>query len=945
MASLPGILSFGLFRGRVLERVLVVSLLAAVLPVAVAGLLSHKEVTSRLELQAESQLREMAKSYGLGVLERLKITALDARRAAAGDAAVEDALGHRVLSARFVAEGEIAGLGLSGFSDRSTAGASPRRSGGRPLLLIRPHGCCGSDLLLAVSRVEHGDGMLLLELNPDYIWGVADNLPYLTDLCAFDHRGQALFCNREISEELGVAASSYDGLQGRTNLQWHDGEGNPHLASIWELFLAGDFLAPPWTFVVSQPLSYVTRAADSYQQIFAPVLGFVALLVIALASRLVRRSLAPLEQLTDATRSLAGGDLGSRVQVATQDEFRELASSFNTMAERLGDQFEALRGLSQLDHLMLRGAELEEVGKAVIAQMRDALPVHYAGVLLVDSFSDEQARLLLSHAGEATGFSRCRFDAVPWSGFDSAVEVSGRDSPHWPALPGPLRDSDCRHAVVLPFFSDGEIRGLMLLGDAEPFEVNSRQRSRLAQLGDRLALAQSAAKRDEALYRQAHFDDLTGLPNRQLMMDRLHQQILHAERESVIGAVLFIDLDRFKQVNDAWGHGAGDQLLYEAGQRIRQTARNTDTVARIGGDEFVVLMSPLDDVSEASSLANRLIETLSTAFRIGGSEHFVSASVGITIFPDDGNTVERILRNADTAMYRAKDAGRGRLQYFSESMNRETIRRVELERELRRAIESDGLRLHYQPQVDIDAGKMYGVEALVRWPHPERGLVPAGEFISIAEDSGLIVRLGEWVMETAWAQFDSWSRQGMDIDCVSVNISRRQFRDPNFVSGILASVERAGVDPSRIELEITETAVAADIDAVAAMLGRLREVGFRIAIDDFGIGYSSLSQLQQLPFDTLKIDKSFVDRLARFDRGSRAIVRAIITLAEHMEKTVIAEGVETHDQATILRADGCQRLQGYLFGKPVPAAEIPAVAAAIGGNAEPRAPVAASRLA
>jgi diguanylate cyclase (GGDEF)-like protein/PAS domain S-box-containing protein len=422
------------------------------------------------------------------------------------------------------------------------------------------------------------------------------------------------------------------------------------------------------------------------------------------------------------------------------------------------------------------------------------------------------------------------------------------------------------------------------------------------------------------LVQRALHDQLTGLPNRLLFMDRLEQALERSARRGKFAAVLFLDLDRFKLVNDNLGHDRGDQLLVQVAERLRTCLRRVDTIARIGGDEFTVLLEEVGSAGDASLVAERIIEAFRASFRIESQEIFVGASIGIALgAPDQGTTAQGLLRNADIAMYRAKANGRACFEVFKSSM-RETVRgRLKMETELRRALDRGELRLHYQPQVDLRTARIVGLEALVRWEHPERGLVPPGNFIPIAEETGLILPIGRWVLETACRQAAAWRHDaeiGLEL-VMAVNLSPRQFRHPRLVAEVGQVLAESGLEAAGLEIEITEGTAMGDADATVKTLEHLKGIGIRLAIDDFGTGYSSLSYLKRFPIDVLKVDRSFVAGLPA-NRGDAAIVRAVVGLTRALGLKAVAEGVETPDQLAELRGLGCDQGQGYFFGRPTP---------------------------
>ena len=417
-----------------------------------------------------------------------------------------------------------------------------------------------------------------------------------------------------------------------------------------------------------------------------------------------------------------------------------------------------------------------------------------------------------------------------------------------------------------------------------------------------------------AQYLSQH-DVLTGLPNRLLMQDRLHQAIIQARRGGGVVALMFIDLDRFKTVNDEFGRIIGDALLKQVAERLRNCLRDTDTVARLGGDEFIIMIPDAANVDVVGEVAQRVLSEFSRPFSDREQEMYVSASIGISLFPRDGSDPDELVKHADRAMYSAKDSGRNMYRYFTEDLNHEVRERVMLESGLRRAIDRGELRLFYQPTIDLHTKQVIGAESLVRWQHPSLGLISPAKFIPVAEESDLIFRLGEWVLRAACKQLHEWQQDGFALQ-VAVNVSARQFRDPKLADLVVEVMTDSRVDPRLVEIELTETAIMQDARASIMTLERLKSRGVSISIDDFGTGYSSLSYLKRLPLDTLKIDQSFVRDIAT-DNNDAAIVRAIIGLARSLGIKVLAEGVEDDVQLSFLNNYGCNYGQGFLFGRPL----------------------------
>jgi diguanylate cyclase (GGDEF)-like protein/PAS domain S-box-containing protein len=483
---------------------------------------------------------------------------------------------------------------------------------------------------------------------------------------------------------------------------------------------------------------------------------------------------------------------------------------------------------------------------------------------------------------------------------------------------------DIDHRVMLPNGSefivnlqaeavfDDQLKTLTIVGTAQ--DISERKRS------------------EREIHRLAYYDSLTGLPNRVLFKDRVTQAIAHARRYEYHLALLFLDLDRFKVINDTLGHNVGDMLLKHVADRLAESVRHSDSIgrssggeqthelARLGGDEFTVLLTNLRDVQDARKVARRILESLARPFSVSGHEIFVTVSIGIAIFPADGESVDVLLKNSDTAMYHAKEEGRNNFQYYSNALNAAANERLLLEGEVRHATEREEFVVYYQPQIDLRSGRIVGAESLVRWQHPHRGLLAPAEFLQAAADTGMIRLIDEWMLRTVCRQNRAWQQRGLTVPRVSINVSNSLFHGATLLKAVEDMFAETGLTPDRLELELTESVAMRNVDTSLTMLHELKTMGVQLAIDDFGTGYSSLSYLQRLPVNRVKIDQSFVRELLSLVQPV-PIVRAIIAMAHSLQLEVLAEGVEDERQRSILMAEGCDQGQGYLFGRPMPAGE------------------------
>ncbi len=715
-------------------------------------------------------------------------------------------------------------------------------------------------------------------------------------------------------DKRGTAAS------GQFKYSQDDGE---ELANFREVFMQPRFFVHGWTIVATRPEAQMLATVNAFKAVLVPA-AVLALLVVALFSMAqIRRTLIPLEKLTAGTRRAADQDFTVRVEVDAADEFGDLARSFNAMAARLGSQFNALMTLADIDRAILSRLDVDRVLETVVMRMREIVPAEFVSVAVLDRNAGAMLRVYSrDHRGEdgldieRSTCSEQETQALLVHPEGAWVDASATPAPYT----APLQRLGARRMFVLPIIWNEAAVGAVVLGFSGDAVLSDEERARARDLGDRVGVAFATAVKDEQLYQQAHYDALTQLPNRLYFKDQLARRIVHAQRDRRRFALLFIDLDHFKKVNDSMGHAAGDDLLRQAAERLRRCVREADAVARLGGDEFTIVLSEIKMARDAEVVANNVIAAICAPFVIGTQEQYLSASVGMAIYPADGHTADELLRNADTAMYRAKESGRGRAVYFEERMNAAAQARVTFERDMRHAIEHDEFLVFYQPQMALASGAIAGAEALVRWDHPKRGLLSPLHFIQLAEETGLIEPLGEWVLREACRQFVAWCEAGLKLPRVAVNVSARQFKQRDFAGLVGTVLQETGMPANALELEVTETLLMDASRTVELTLGKLGALGVRIALDDFGTGYSSLAYLKRFPVDIVKIDRSFIKDLPA-DESSAAITAAIVAMAHALQKEVIAEGVAEAEQAVFLRRLRCDMMQGFHLSRPLPASE------------------------
>ena len=488
------------------------------------------------------------------------------------------------------------------------------------------------------------------------------------------------------------------------------------------------------------------------------------------------------------------------------------------------------------------------------------------------------------------------------------------------AKAGIARDAGMHGAFLFPVMSEGKPIGVLVFHSREVRDPDDRLLQAVRVIGGQIGQFVQRKRAEERVQYMATHDALTSLPNRVMFGQLLNHEIEVAKRYKRSFAVLFIDLDRFKFVNDSLGHGAGDKLLQEISARFKACVRAADVVARLGGDEFVVLLQELGGKEQIAMIARKMLSAAMKPVQLQGQECRVTASIGVCLYPRDAQDEPSLMKNADIAMYLAKEEGKNNFQFFSEDIKAHSRERIALESNLRSALERNQFSLQYQAKLDLRTSAITGVEALLRWKHPELGSVPPAQFIPVAEDSGLIVPIGSWVLRTACAQNVAWQREGLPPVCMSVNLSARQFADDGLPAEVRFALEESGMRAELLELELTESMVMHSPERATRVLAEIKKMGVRIAIDDFGVGYSSLAQIKRFPIDTLKVDRSFIRDLEK-NAEDRAITQAIIAMGKTLSLTVVAEGVETEEQRTFLLEHACDAMQGYYFSRPVDSAD------------------------
>jgi diguanylate cyclase (GGDEF)-like protein len=786
---------------------------------------------------------------------------------------------------------------------------------GRGALLLGGAQESGLRRVYLVRALPSG-ALLYVEFNLPWLWESAGEFAGEAGLLLFDGQRRELAFAGPVRPEWRSSSFHFTkrGIPGLSD-RW--------TSRSWEVFLGSRFTSPSWHLVAIRARPTLLASSNSTYLYLCGLILLTILLIAWLSMNSIRRQLRPLGLLTQAAKRVAHRDFAAFRGMTWNDEFGDLARSFDAMSGKLKAQFSALETLADVDRLLLHSPELEIILDTLLPRIANVLGCDSVSVLLFDPDSEEHARAYDHYIMEkeqrpvrriATNMAavRAACERSPSQLFDA--ETASEQY-----YLGPVPPLEIKAIRVRVLKHDGRCAGALCTGYATDIVSEQDSGIGIADFADRLSLILANLEKSASLHRHANFDSLTGLQNRHMFSKRV--AVAAAEERQEQGALLYLDLDHFKRVNDTAGHTAGDHLLRIVGERLTDCMSGNQCVARLGGDEFAVLLPFITAPDSLRVLAERISVSLQRPIVVADREHRVSASIGMAVFPADGTRLEELLKAGDIAMYQAKDAGRGRTVFFHPQMQQRLLERMTMESGMHRALERNEFRIHYQPIVSVLAGGTLGVEALVRWPGENQApWVPPGVFIPVAEENGIIVKLGEWVLRRACAQFAEWRSAGLGLDYVSVNVSVRQLREPNYLSTLVGALADNGMQGKELYLEITEGVLAHGAELQKTLLN-IAALGVCIALDDFGTGYSSLSYLRAYPIHTVKIDRSFIQGLPH-DLTACRLAESIILMCAALGKGVVAEGVETESQQAFLRGAGCTTMQGYLLGRPMEAMDI-----------------------
>ncbi len=914
-----------LLTSRIGRRVVRLFIVSALVPLALCAIMLYRAYDAEFEQTQTRGLDEMMRSFGMTVLSRLGSADDVLQTLIAAPGATDDSVQSRVSELNWVrrARRGIPARFLQGHETALPVPDTRQRKAlmrGASVILCTPDGD-GREAVHLMHALPSG-AWLDAEISPAWLWAAADEFLAGAGMRVLDAGQRIIFS----AGNLPPATPPTTGRRGGDAPAKRTTDGARWLSRSWEIFLGSRYDSPSWRLMGMTPRSTLLQGRDRSYPLFLGLIALTILLIAWLSMKTIRRQLRPLALLTQATTRVAQRDFDAFHDMHLDDEFGDLACSFDAMSKKLKMQFSALETLAEVDRLLLRAPALEVILDSLLPRIANALECDSVSVILFDRDSAEHARAydFFTAEGRTLPVRRITTDRSAMTAVcvqSSRPRLDADAASEFPCLAW-IGERRISTLLLQPLRHEARWAGVLCIGfAAERADVNESAVG-VADFADRLSLILNNLEQTALLHRQAKYDSLTGLQNRYELAERVRVAVESATTRQGAGSLLYLDLDHFKRINDTAGHSTGDRLLRIVGERLRAIVGADQSVARLGGDEFAVLLPCISDPNGIRQFAEGILASLQYPIQIGGREHHVAASIGITMFPADGSTLEELLKAGDIAMYQAKEAGRGCAVFYQAEMQRKLIERMRLESGLERAFANDEFRLHYQPIVSYAADCAIGVEALIRWPgeHPDAS-VPPGVFIPVAEENGIIIKIGDWILRSACKQYADWRAAGLRLGYISVNVSVRQLREPGYLAALRCALTDSAMHGGELQLEITESVLAQGSELASTLAG-IAQLGVRLALDDFGTGYSSLSYLRTYPIHTVKIDRSFITGLPH-DPAACRLAESIIVMCAALEKRVVAEGVETEAQLAFLRQSGCTSIQGYLLGRPMEGADIP----------------------
>jgi len=927
--------SWKLFKTRFARRLFIYFLLSALVPVGILSFLTYLTYSSSQLEQMHDHMRFTAKTLGMHLYENL--VHIKGELQQLGDDIENNKITKETGSlsnhhlAKIFDRISLAGdyktqIALLGDVDQGFFLSSEEKRhldyGNVLLIHYSIQQTNYTRMMISLKLAENSIQYLYADINGRFFDAIADNLPDNFLVCISTLDNKPIYC--PVKHDLLNVLKKHPELErlhsGQVSI---NADHHEYLAYFWSIFLKSAFSADNWRLSVLVPEDSSLNPHQSFLQTLYIIL--LTLLLAAFFSSLhLHRQLFPLEALSNAATSIFKGELGTRIKVASTDEFSTVVDAFNSMADRMEQQIDSLSNLAEIDRSILSSTHSQYLVGKILTHIKYLLKCQHVQLAIIALDEEKISIKSLLDNSSAAKFLHFVGGNPDLSVFtpDVRYEIYHHRENMPLCVQNSLREVE-QSAVVFPLFIRGKLTSLVIASSMEAIVVNNIDIKHARDFTDRLAVVLTSASWEQRIYQKTHFDQVTRLPNRNLLLDRLDQALRRSNRDHSIVAVLFIDLNRFKIINDTLSHASGDIILQEIAQRMSYCASDTDSIARFGGDKFVGVLADIphqkNSLSNIIDTVEYLLSEIRKPFSLNSHELSITASIGIALYPSDANSRDDLIRFSEAAMYHAKSQGTNTYHFYSEEVNSRNVTQLVLENDLRQALKNNELELYYQPQVSAKTGELLGVEALVRWNHKNLGTLSPSTFMPLARNTGEIRTLDLWVMRRACQQIRDWLDKNIDIKRVAINLSADQFQKADILVSLDKCLDDYAIAPQLLELEITEDTLMKNLDTTTELLRALNNRGVKLAIDDFGTGYSSLNYLAKFPLQYLKIDHSFVRELT-IDKNMSAIVSATIALAHSLKLEVIAEGVEQREQLAFLTQIECDIIQGFYISKPLTAA-------------------------
>ncbi len=906
-----------IFNGKLAQKIFIFFIAASFLPLLIGSFISYIHVRDVIRSDITYNLQSTSKEYGLSLFFRLKL-AKDTLTSNAQDLISEKNLLHTQnnISNYFTAisVNNANGNKKALWGEIDSAVYNTKLDNNSHLISIKKSDN-KHDIYIALKNGIYG------KINSKFLWDIK-SISQDVDLCVTTKLQERLFCDAPVSEEqLQQTGKKYQSRKSRL-LIW-DNSKTDILSTYWPLFMDHEFNIDDWIIVAFQSEGIFKSRLSSYKKLFFPLILFSLLFVTFLSSIIIRKNLTAINKLIDGTRRIRDNNFNEPIKIKTNDEFQELATSFNTMAKGVKSVTNEYNAFLEVDKLILASENPKKIIRSIfhsldtivnfddllfINQSKDvkSLDKFYTQKKSYRSLKSSNENLLEKHSLQLIKTEKTTI--IPLNKLSSIKENK-------------LWSLEGSFACIIPITYENKNYSF-IVGTFKENNIDNLIETKIKNFSSRISVAFQALNRESALTTQANYDTLTKIPNRTKITKLYSQQLAYIKSEGIFSALLFLDLDHFKHVNDNYGHITGDKLLQDFSQRIQSTLDKTDVIARLGGDEFVVAITAEDKeslINNIDNLCKKIISEAGKPFDIGNHTVHIGASIGVSISPGHADTFEDSLRFSDVAMYFSKKNGGNCYTLYDPEMSENLLKKTLLERDLRIALENREVNVHFQPKVSATSRELVGFEALFRWTHNTYGVISPFVAIEMAEDIGAIDILGKLVFELSLEQYSEWISKEYEVGIIAINVSPSQLIQTGFIDFIKSTIDRfPEIRPEMIELEITESVMLQGKQTSLKILHQIRELGCRIAIDDFGTGYSSLSYLLDIPANTLKIDRAFVIKIEQ-DENALSLLSSLITFGKSMGYKIVAEGVETEQQAKFLTDCHADQLQGYLFSKPLPA--------------------------